>query len=500
MVSLINRTLAKLQFSKDKKDAVLPFSQTAEDNLAIAFADRTYFQKADGKKQLEILYRNSWALFKAINVRANLLSSRGLKIKYQSDKAKKVVEDFLKKMHPTRPMLALQESFRNRSINADIWGNAYDELLYEPKGTAEKPADPEKATSLNGFTPVHPINIDYQRDTSNQKILFENNKPIGWSFKKDAESVGKEVKLPLGRIAHLRNNVIGDEIFGISIIEPVYKTAERLLKIEEGITMGILTHGNPLHDVIVGDEAHPPTKKMIDAVTGEVKGLNMKSEYVHPPWIRVGQIESFSLGKASNYMQPFITAIAATTGVPEFLLLGRGEGTNKATAQAMIEFIHQTIEPLQQTQAMYFEEQILAPLMKINKIDEIPRIEWNEILPRDQKDYATIVKDLSAIMIDGKQIISAEEARELCGLGKNIDFKKGELAENKKLNKVTITDLKKYSDFKQIEHKGNKEQYLGLYLANKTFWILDKGIAIWKDSNPNKAKKIWKYTIEKEAK
>ena len=61
-------------------------------------------------------------------------------------------------------------------------------------------------------------------------------------------------------------------------------------------------------------------------------------------------------------MQPFITAIAAEFEVPEFILLGRGEGTNKATAQAMINFINQTIQPLQNMQAMYYEEKILAPL------------------------------------------------------------------------------------------------------------------------------------------
>ena len=149
----------------------------------------------------------------------------------------------------------------------------------------------------------------------------------------------------------------------------------------------------------------------------------MKSEYVHPPWIRVGQIESFSLGKAINYTQPFITAISAALGVPEFILLGRGEGTNKATAQAMINFIHQTIEPLQQAQAMYLEEQILAPLMKLHNIEDIPTIEWNEILPRNPNDYANVIKVLTEAMVGGKQIITAEEARELAGLGKAVDYK-----------------------------------------------------------------------------
>lgn len=424
--NFFNRFISTLQLaSKEKKKALLPYSVASDDLSEIAFTDTTYFQKPEGKKALEILYRNNWAVKKSINVRANLMSFRGLKIVCDSDKAKKVINEFLKRMHPTRPMLALQDSFRNRSINADIFPLAADELLYEPAGTKEKPADPEKAKDLLGFTTVHPINIDFQRKMD-EKIEFDkNNVPVGWIFKRDPEGdYTGGIKIPLGRIAYMTYNKIGDELLGMSSIEPVFKTAERHLKVEEGIAHGVLTYGNPTRDFIVGDETHPPKKPMLDNVAKEVKGFNFKSEYIHPPWIRVGQIESFSLGKIPNYIQPFVTAIAANFEVPEFIVTGRGEGTNKATAQVMVDFIYQTIEPLQQKQAMYFEEQILWPLMKLHKIEEVPTIEWNEILPKNLKDYANVVKVLSEALIGGKQIITFEEARELAGLGKQVSFKK----------------------------------------------------------------------------
>jgi len=435
------RFLAKLAFSEDIKSA-LPWSVASEDETEIAFSDTTYFQNADGKKELEILYRNNWLVKKCVNIRANLLSFRGMKIVCKGDPAKKATNDLLKRMHPTRPMLAIQNSFKNRSIDIDIFGNSFDELLYLPAGTPEKPIDPVNATSLNGWKKLHPINIDFQR-TMAGRIKFKNNIPLGWDYKKDPRANYKKISLPLKRIAHCKYNQIGDELLGMSSIEPVFKSSERMLKIEEGITQGILTHGNPLHDVIVGDETHPPTKKMIDSVSAEVKGLNSKSEYAHPPWIRVGQIESFSLGKAPNYLQPYWTAICSAFEVPEFIGLGRGEGTNKATAQVMVNFIHQTIQPLQQIQAMYFEEEILAPLMKLKKIDEVPTVEWNDILPKSVTDYANIVKVLSEAMVGGKQIITFEEARELAGLDTNITFKKptgSELAETKGIPGIYLTE------------------------------------------------------------
>jgi len=453
--SFLNRILAKLESNKAKKDALLPYSIASDDSSEIAFSDTTYFQTATGKKLLEIMYRNNWAVFKAVNVRANLMSIRGLKIKAKSDKAIKVTNDFLKRMHPTRPMVSLVNSFKNRSINTDVFGNGHDELLYDPSGTKEKPLNPSKAKNMLGFTAVHPINIDYQREANGNRILFDkHNMPKGWIWNRDpTDEMSEGIKIPLGRITHMKYNTIGDELFGMSSIEPVYKTAERHLKVEEGVTHAILTYGNPTRDFTVGDETHVPTKPMIDGVAEEVLDFNFKSEYVHPPWVKVNQIESFSLGNATDYTKPYLTAISAATSVPEFILLGRGEGTNKATAQAMIEFIHQTVEPLQQTQAMYFEEQILAPLMKLNGIEEIPIIEWNEILPKSLTDYANVIKTLSEAMVGGKQIITFEEAREIAGLekGKSTKDMNSTLAEKKFTPGINILNAEKiWSKEKQM--------------------------------------------------
>lgn len=422
--STIKRALALLQFSKLKKESLLPYSKASSDNSEIAFADKHYFQKTKGKKELEVLYRNSWICHRAAQIRANLLVSRGLKIVCRSEKAKSIVDTFLKNMHPTRPMLALQNTFWLRSINTDVFGFSTEELLYTPAGTPEKPVSVSKATDLIGTIPIHPINIDFQR-SQNGEIDFDiNHIPKGWVFNRDPEGASDQgIPLEFDRVACFTYNLIGDELLGMSLFEPIYKTAERLMKIEEGITNGILIHGNPLKDIIVGDEAHPPTKPMIDQVAEQTANLNNMSVYVHPGWIRVAQMESFSLGKSPDYTQPFITAIAAASGIPEFILLGRGEGTNKATAQAMINFIHQTIEPLQQAHAMFFEEKILAPLMKLNEVEEVPTIEWNEILPRDPTELAEAIQKLSSTLIGDEQILNIEEARELAGLGKSISYK-----------------------------------------------------------------------------
>jgi len=419
--SIFSRFLSSLRFNKETAgESIIGYSKAALDDSEFANVDSTRFTKLEGKKDLEIIYRNSWPINRAINVRANLVTSRGFKIVTQSQKAEKVIETFLKSFSPVRPILALQNHFRQLSIDTDSFGSGYWERLFTPKGAVE-----ETAKDFVGIRQLHPIYMDFERSFDG-KILIdkETQLPKGYTFKKDDY---KSIRIPLGRVAQFSYNKVGDELTGISTIEPVYKTAERLMRIEEGTALGIEAHSIPLHDVIVGDETHPPTKEMIDETLKEVKGLSFKSEYVHPPWIRVSQIEAFSLAKIPILMQPFITAIAASTGVPEFILLGRGEGTNKATAQAMARFVNQTIQPLQNKMGMFFEEEILAPLMKLHGIDEQPFIEWNEIIPTDRSSAATILKDLAPIMLQEKPLLSHEEAREIMGFGESAEFKKKEV-------------------------------------------------------------------------
>ena len=59
-----------------------------------------------------------------------------------------------------------------------------------------------------------------------------------------------------------------------------------------------------------------------------------------------------------------------------------------------------------------------------NNIEEVPTIEWNEILPRNPNDYAAIIKTVSEALVGGKQIVTKEELREWAGLESGASFKK----------------------------------------------------------------------------
>jgi hypothetical protein len=383
------------------------YSKVAFSSDRIQAEDVVNFKNFQGKMLLYILYRREPKIFRALNARANLAVSRGFKIIPKNDKQKKIVKNFLSKLHPTDPVTYLVDMFRRLSIDTDWSGTGFWEKIYS------------KNAELIGFDIVHPLHMDFKRDTRGN-IIFFGNLPYAWHQKVD----NRERDVELHRIASLKYNLVGDEFLGMSTIEPMFNSSHRLLNIEEGIAQGVFRHGTPLHDITVGDESHSPNPEMLDAASQEVKGIGYMTEYIHPPWYRVQLIESFSLGKASKYVDPFIDNLVAATGIPRFIILGKGESTNKAVATQILRAINMTIEPLQQKLKLFFEKEILLPLMDFYGEKSCPFIQWNEILPEEQSDPIKKLDLLTKMAVGGKPLITWNEAREIAKLpsGKKNQF------------------------------------------------------------------------------
>jgi len=126
-------------------------------------------------------------------------------------------------------------------------------------------------------------------------------------------------------------------------------------------------------------QGRPPTQEQLEAAAKEVSGLNYKSEFVHGPNYMVKLVESFSIGKSSDYVDPFIDQIVAMSDLPKFVLLGGAEVTAKAGAEELTKFIKPLLKPSKDKLKLFFEEQILKPLMVANNIDTCPQLIINDI-------------------------------------------------------------------------------------------------------------------------
>jgi len=334
--------------------------------------DNTDFGTERGKKLLYTLFRRYPLIFRAILLRS-YLGVPSVKINFdnmsdsEKDKAEKVISEFLKNLHPVSGELALTNLLRDLWMNVDAFGTGFLDPIWD-----------KKKLMMIGIKKIHPISIDLQRESgSNSKIKIDKKgNPAGWV----QEILNEKKEIDFEDIAYFTFVNIGDEILGVSTLEPVYKTAWRLMNIEEGISTAIFRHGFPLYDIQVSGsvDGRPPTKEQLDSAAKQVKGLNYKSEFIHPPNYKVSLLEAFSLGKGDDYVSSFINLICSGSGIPKFMLMMTSKELSKTNAIPFIRTIPSILIPLREKLQLDFEEQILWPLMKANHIKECPSLEFGD--------------------------------------------------------------------------------------------------------------------------
>jgi hypothetical protein len=332
--------------------------------------DNTDFQTEKGKKLLYTTYRRYPLITQAITLRS-ALAIPSVHIKTTDKQTEKVIALFLAKLHPCPEsrLLALRTLLRSLWVDAELFGTGFIDPQWN-----------KKKTEYVSFKKIHPVSMDLLRTGeggfSNSVQMDKKGNPKGWI----QEINNKKKELSFKDITFLSFKNIGDEILGISLIESVYKTTWRLMNIEEGLATAIFRHGFPLYDITIsgGIDGRPPTKEQLDDAAKQVGGLNYKSEFIHPPNYKVKLLEAFSLGKGEDYTDNFVSLICSATGLPRWFLLGTGKDISKA-APDMLKVIKPSLEENQTKLKLFFEEQILYPLMKANHITDCPELIIGEI-------------------------------------------------------------------------------------------------------------------------
>ena len=161
----------------------------------------------------------------------------------------------------------------------------------------------------------------------------------------------------------------------------------------------------------------------MDNAIEEVKGLNYKSEFVHPPNYKVALLESFSISKSSDYMDPFIDQIVALSDIPKFILLGTAKDLAKASAPELLKIIKPALRPSKEKLKLFFEEQILKPLMLANHIGTVPQLIISDVALLDEDIEKTI-----------REKIEKEVAEDIKSKIKKIEEKPEESGTEKKDN------------------------------------------------------------------
>ena len=384
-----------------KLSSLLPKSHPIYSTTSLQSSTSQEFNIA--KEDLRLAYLSHPVVNRAIRFRADMIIARGFSLEFSDETTKEIITEFLNDVKLNSPFHAdFKTIIRNASIDCDIFGNAFYHLIPNHSG--------QKIVKL---APLHPLQMDFQRDSMGNILLDDYGEPLGFVF---APGTERERKFKREEVAHLVFETIGDELTGISFILPMFRTLEKLTNIEFSIAQALYKHGLPTRDVSVGDPDHPPTVDDIEKVADQVQNLDAASEYVHPYYLKVSTIQPWFPPNIGNIPEFFLSQIAALSGVPRRFLLGEEKfATSFRWVQRNLAYL---IEPLQARIKVWCEEQIFRRVLDLRNCDGKVELIWKPLLEEEESDYINNILKLARATIDGKPLLSWEEARDKLKLPK----------------------------------------------------------------------------------
>lgn len=266
--------------------------------------------------KLETIYKTEQLIFQAVNIISTFAVSKGYDYVVSDNSEeeismKDIIVDFDNKV-------GLPKLITDIVRHLHIYGNAYLEIVYSK-------SDEKKVV---GLALIDPKTIAFKKKGTGEIDLDESGNIKGYVQTVNA----KKIDLMPEQVIHFRINTIADSLTGTGIIEPLVKIIEAKRNIEAGLSEAIYRHGFPQFHVKLGDTDHQPTGEQVTEESEKYKRINSKSEFVTPYYYDIKVLEAPSIKGGESYLKYFIDQIVAGTGVPQTILLGTGENSNRATS------------------------------------------------------------------------------------------------------------------------------------------------------------------------
>ncbi len=406
MIFSQERLIGELKLSKDTSPSGLALNQLPRET-----AQNTNVRKK--QLQLQNLYFTNQFIFRGINIRADELITRGFDVVGGDAKGIKLCRELIDRSGGV-------QLFRRCSINTDVYGDCWLEYIWNKN---------KKNPILMFVEQIHPATFGYKtKDNNLEEIeLNENGRPIGFEQRTVSPDNEGELRIPVDKkkIAHLMFNQVADEFTGLSIIQPLYDTAVRLMNMEESAAYAAVKSANPIW--IGESEAKSPHELYKwSTVLGRISG---KDQIFLPKGMKL-RMEAPGRQNFNDYAEYFLDAVVAALGVPKVLLLGGGDA-NRATSIVQTRYFQSLIETNQLMMARFFNK-VFERYGKIANFDP-PKLVFNEIM-EDLESQGDI-----AIRLFDSGIITQEEARSLIGIERlngsktNVNFESDVKKNDKKV-------------------------------------------------------------------
>lgn len=303
--------------------------------------------------KLETIYKTDQMIFQAVNIISTFALSKGYEFIVDDDK-----DEFLEMRDQIASFdmkINLSKLLTDVARHLHIYGNAYLEIVFSKN-------DEKQVVDL---VLIDPKTIAFKKKGTGEIDLDDSGNIKGYIQTVNA----KKITLEPEQIIHFRINTIADSLTGTGIIEPLVKIIEAKRNIEVGLAEAVYRHGFPQFHVKLGDNDHQPTGDQVTEESEKYKKINSKSEFVTPYYYDIQVLEAPSLKGGDSYLKHFIDQEIAGTGVPKTILMGTGEGSNRASSFIEQQNFFLYIEGVQRNVASTLERCFFT---KFLQVDESP--------------------------------------------------------------------------------------------------------------------------------
>jgi hypothetical protein len=309
------------------------------------------------KKALELAYILDPICFNSINQIMSTFLASDYKLTNAPARVITEFEDFLKEIEFNEYVLP------NIVMHTCIYGSSFNELVYNKKGT-----------NIVDIEPIDPKTMDYQKGMGEQILTDSKGLPVGYVQK--IQSNNKQIKFPREDVAHIGLYFVGDQFYPVGVLEPVYKTTQRKMNIEEGLAQAAYRHGFPIMVAKLGDPSHEPSPQEIDNVLTKMKSMYYKTEMAVPYFYDIDLKEPAKLETYSEPMNYFIAQQISGIGVPRSYVTGSEETSNRAALTVQTMMFEKRIGWMQRHMGSQIEKQIFARISDLRGLKGYPQMEW----------------------------------------------------------------------------------------------------------------------------
>jgi len=348
--------------------------------------------------ELELTYVKNPVVFNSLNKIIQTLMASPHKVRARKASVQKAFDFFLANIGRTGEYVTWEELLSQILKFQTIYGWSWVENIFK-EGTKE----------IVDWSMLDPKRMDYLRENSSgiskadpahndaKIILDRQGRPLGYvlnrdnrylsPFTKDTDAPA-EIQKYLGedqiffereRVALFKFFTVGDQLYPIGLVEPIYQVSLQKMNVQEAMTNNIFRHGAPIIVAELGDQNHEPSPQQIQNILEKLKKVKTNSEIAVPYYYNIKFLESKSADKLKPTLKYYQDNEIAGMGIPQPYATGGGESTNRATLNNQDNLFQLSLRDLIRRTCESIRKQMFMPLaVSLGfKAEDAPYLEWD---------------------------------------------------------------------------------------------------------------------------